>query len=191
MRKQCCIDDCSRPIVANNMCSKHYYRHRRGGNPHEKSRFEKTPLERFLSKVDKTSNKDGCWEWTGHRDSKGYGRFSGGTNKAHRFSYETYVGLIPTGMCVCHKCDTPWCVNPDHLFVGTVKDNNNDMAQKGRHGRGGGMRKLSEEEVVAIYRLKDAASPTVLGVQYGLDRNTIYAIWKQKIWKKVTTEIKP
>lgn len=185
MRRQCCIEGCSRPVAANNMCAKHYYRQRRGGNPHEKSRFEKTPLERFNSFVDKQAN--GCWFWTGHRDSKGYGRFLIGTiSKAHRFAYEYFIGPIPAGLCVCHKCDTPSCVNPEHLFVGTVKENNNDMATKGRHGRGGGMHKISKEDAVSIYKLKGIASPTALGKSYGLDRNTIYSIWKRKIWKRAT-----
>jgi hypothetical protein len=77
----------------------------------------------------------GCWLWLNSLSRDGYGkiRTSAGRLGAHVYSYETFVG--PTnGLCVLHRCDTPWCVNPDHLFVGTRTDNNKDRAKKGRNG---------------------------------------------------------
>lgn len=88
----------------------------------------------------------GCWEWTGgvFKDS-GYGKFNGGkgddgkwvTAYAHRASHELHIGPIPAGLSVLHRCDNRLCVNPDHLFLGTQRDNIHDMLAKGR-GRPGG-----------------------------------------------------
>ena len=88
-------------------------------------------LRRFNEKVRKT---DGCWLWTASVVSDGYGQMWLGRTmvRAHRLSYEIHKGPVPKGLFVCHRCDVPRCVNPDHLFVGTNQDNQRDSASKGR-----------------------------------------------------------
>lgn len=101
------------------------------------------PLEeRFWSKVNKTDNANGCWEWQAGRFGGGYGKIAVKHNGkwtglyAHRVSYELTHGPIPDGMCVCHSCDNPKCVNPSHLWIGTQIENIKDRDIKGRlvHG---------------------------------------------------------
>lgn len=80
----------------------------------------------------------GCWVWKNNKDRDSYGRVRIGGRKttgAHRLSYITFVGQIPNGMRVLHKCDNPSCVNPEHLFLGTHSDNMRDMYNKRRHPR--------------------------------------------------------
>lgn len=90
------------------------------------------PIKRFMRKVEKLDS--GCWGYVGAKDQYGYGKFSVGRRRlgAHRISYAIHCGDIPDDMVVMHKCDNPACVNPDHLTLGTVKDNVHDCIEKGR-----------------------------------------------------------
>jgi hypothetical protein len=95
----------------------------------------KSVKERFFKFVSKSKLDGDCWLWNGGTTIFGYGEM-GGENRtnllAHRLSYETFVGPIPDGMYVLHSCDIPSCINPEHLFIGTQKDNIKDMIKKGR-----------------------------------------------------------
>jgi len=90
-------------------------------------------LERFLEKTKRADS--GCLEWLACRNTKGYGwfRFDGRNQVAHRVAWMLEHGDIPEGLCICHTCDNRICVDVDHLFLGTVKDNNRDMFLKGRN----------------------------------------------------------
>lgn len=87
----------------------------------------------FWTRVDLTST-DGCWPWTGSHGTTGYGQLQIGGQKigAHRRAWELTFGPIPEGMYICHHCDNPPCVRPDHLYVGTASDNNHDAVVRGR-----------------------------------------------------------
>ena len=115
----------------------------------------KTQEDRFWSFVNKT---DGCWLWTGSTNRKGYGQMSQGRRglrplHAHRLSWMIHFGEISSGMCVLHRCDNPPCVRPDHLFLGTIADNDADRDAKGRTMRGSNhtFAKLSDT-MVAVAR---------------------------------------
>lgn len=77
----------------------------------------------------------GCWLWAGPEDGGEYGglHHNGTRHRAHRLSYQLFCGDIPDRLMICHHCDTKWCVNPAHLFLGTAEDNNRDCQAKGRH----------------------------------------------------------
>lgn len=126
--------------------------------PSQKQRFcswkcKTDPVWRFWRFVEKT---DSCWIWNGGKNA-GYGIFSKGNKSriAHRVSYEMHFGPIPENTEVCHRCDNPSCVRPDHLFLGTAKDNSDDKFSKGRQRYTG---PKSKEEVARIR--SDACSLT-------------------------------
>lgn len=102
--------------------------------------------DRFWRRVFMPLADECCWEWTGYRDERGYGRLSSrvsGVTKtisAHRLSWQIYKGEIPPGLCVLHKCDNPPCVNPDHLFLGNQRDNMLDCSSKGRLNNGNSLK---------------------------------------------------
>ena len=151
----------------------------------------KTLEERFFEKVH-INTKNGCWEWTAYKDPNGYGRFrfDGQMRQAHRWSYQQHVGEIPANMCVCHQCDNPRCVNPEHLFLGTHQENMRDMMAKGRHRRSdsAGLRKLCESDVRAVKAMLPKHGRGVcafLARWFGVSRKTISYIKRGKLWSHV------
>ena len=161
------------------------------------SRYERektSVVERFMEKVDKSSSEQGCWLWTGSVDRSGYGRIDNGTGKlvsVHRLSYTHFHGPIPERMEVCHVCDVRNCVNPAHLFIGTHKENLDDMRNKGRsrdsRGEKNPRAKLRESDVIEIHRLiSQGTTQTEIARKYGVNRRTISHIATRSTWKQVS-----
>jgi predicted DNA-binding protein YlxM (UPF0122 family) len=151
------------------------------------------PLEqRFWKFVNKT---DTCWLWTGATRGFGYGAINTGgkngkTEAAHRASWLIHFGDIPNDLCICHHCDNPLCVRPDHLFLGTRADNNHDMQNKGRASGGAQgekhhQSKLTQEQVVEIRTAfhKHPAKLQEIANQYGVTLQTIQRLIQGDSWQ--------
>lgn len=141
-----------------------------------------------------TPQVDGCWVWSGARFTArgGYGRIVI-ENKpigAHRYSYMMFndVTYLSRDDVICHTCDNPPCVNPDHLFLGTDAINSDDKVTKGRQAKGGQLpqTKLTVEDVLAIrQQVSDGISQTDLCVKYNMSSASISRIVNRKVWKHV------
>jgi len=149
-----------------------------------------TPLiERFWSKVQKTS-EDGCWLWTGQRlgSRAKYGEIPFGASAktkhltAHRLAFKIAYGPFDERFCVLHRCDVPLCVNPSHLFLGTVADNNADMSRKLRHGRS----KLNPEQIKEIFKQRaNGVLVRKIAEKFSVSNFAIYSILNRKRYKYV------
>lgn len=137
---------------------------------------------RFERHVDRSGD---CHVWTASISSKGYGKFGmggrgAGWKYAHRIAWMLENGPIPAGMYVCHTCDNRICVNPSHLFLGSLADNNQDMVDKGRHGHG---KKLTAEQVVEIRHLLSMGVTQVrIGRDFGVSASAIHEIHRGRSW---------
>lgn len=150
-------------------------------------------VEKFIFPV----TESGCWLWNGGHETRGwpflnYGRIwvRGRTLPAHRVAYEHFVGPIPEGMLVLHKCDVPLCVNPDHLFLGTYRDNTMDMIRKGRfehvmdechRGEKSSFAKITAQQVISIRA--DRRLQKVIAEEHGITQTMVSRIKLRKAWK--------
>lgn len=144
----------------------------------------------LLVRGSNVSGRDGCWTWRKYKNPDGYGSvwWQGKMVGAHRLSYETFVGPIPSGMLVCHHCDNPSCVNPDHLFLGTNADNAADRDAKGRTARGSKNRhaKLGEDDVREIRRLvSEGWTCANVGALFNISKQQVSKIATGKRWAHV------
>lgn len=132
----------------------------------------------------------GCWLWLGTTCSNmryGAVKILGRRVLAHRLSYEAFVAPIPEGLLVCHHCDTPECVNPSHLFVDTIADNNRDRQMKGRYiGEWNGRAKLTHDQVREIRsRIAGGEKIKTLARIMGIDHCALRNVAKGKSWRNV------
>ena len=146
----------------------------------------KTTEARFWEKADKTGD---CWLWTSGQNNFGYGQFrlEGRTRAAHRVAWELTHGPIPKGMCVLHVCDVRNCVRPDHLFLGTHKDNTQDMLKKGRRdvrGERNGAAQLCELDVWLIRNIEGQTNKAIAEF-LDLSQQQVGKIRNHKIWRHV------
>jgi hypothetical protein len=138
----------------------------------------------FWAKIDK-NGPNGCWEWQGYcYKDRGYTKFNGKTRQVYRVAWELLGLPVPPGLWCLHHCDNGKCVNPDHLFWGTPKDNMLDMVRKRRNHPP--QVKLHESDIPAIRTAVAAGqSQSSVGRAYGMTQQTISCIAKRKIWKHV------
>lgn len=159
-------------------------------------RRNRTPSEypEYIYSRSEPVTESGCWIWTLAVDKDGYGRAWLGNKKwpAHRLSYMTFMGPIPAGLFVLHKCDNPSCVNPAHLFVGTPLDNMRDKCNKGRvkgarRGENHHRAKLASETVISIRAKYDSGQvgARALAKEYGIAYRHAWNIVKRRIWKYI------
>ncbi len=155
--------------------------------------ISETYRQNFYSNVQKT---DSCWIYTKSIEGCGYGRMciNGKTIGAHRVSYLIHNGSIPEKMFVCHKCDNPSCVNPEHLFLGTPKDNTEDMMKKERgslrRGRYHPCSKLQEKDIRDIFDLSETLSQRQIAKRFNVTQGLIASILTHKSWKSVSASLK-
>lgn len=142
--------------------------------------------QKFWEMVD-IQGPDDCWTWVGAAHSSGYGQFSPGKRGgllSHRVAYELATGTDPSGMCVCHTCDNRKCVNPAHLFLGTLADNVADMVAKGRQARGEAVSnsKLTEEDIRDIRALSHILIQTEIADKFNISTAQVSRIVTGKRW---------
>lgn len=190
MSNPCGFEGCKNGRWAKGLCSAHYRQQRKGYPLHVLGYNSASETERFFQKVIKS---DGCWTWGGAMFTHGYGRalWQGKVGAvAHRVSWMIHNGPIPDGMLVCHSCDNPPCVRPDHLFLGTHRDNMKDMLSKGRQRHDAGeacnATKLTAEAVIDI-RARSAVGvrSKVLAAIHGVTSDNINRIVNRNTWKHI------
>lgn len=188
----CSIKDCEKEAFSRSFCTTHYARWRKWGDPtalKQNQLHGKTLEERFWARVRKTA---GCWIWEGSKDKLGYGRINidGAPTLVHRVSWQLKNGQeLTKDQHVCHRCDYPSCVRPDHLFIGDPQANTDDKMRKGRHkyghlqGEKHGCSKLTEQQVLAI---RASVGPSrIIAEQYSISGRQVRDIRRRKVWRHI------
>lgn len=159
----------------------------------------KSDLQTRIASNAYASPQSGCWIWQLGMGRDGYGKIkiNKKTVRAHRASWLAFRGEIPESMLICHKCDNPMCVNPDHLFLGTPMDNMRDKVEKGRwrggpacwekdrKGAGHHNAKLNDAKVRLIRLLGKAISTNRWAAEFGVSHQAIKMVQQNKTWTHV------
>lgn len=195
-KRSCKFDGCEEPVKGKKigLCAGHstQFYLKRDLTPI----FRGTDEEKFLSNVVRGKSEYDCWDWRAAKAVRGgYGimSFSGKPMRANRISWIVFRGEIPDGMQVCHACDNPPCCNPEHLFLGSAKENAADMISKGRQkptrGTDHPMSKLSGDQVgeIVVKGIVDKIGTRELGRQYGVSYETVAWILKGKRYAPVSS----
>jgi len=156
------------------------------------------PIEQRIADRIEPDLNSGCWLWTGALNSHGYGKIWADRrlHRAHRVTYSLFVGEIAPGLVVCHRCDTPACVNPDHLFLGTQADNIRDMNLKGRRTQGrvyagalNSAAKLTEDQARKVLAdVRAGRTKTAVANDNGITRTAVYHIVTGRNWPHLQRE---
>lgn len=180
----CCAPNCCEPARCGGKCIAHYQRFRRYNG------FDLPPKptarERFEEKCQPIPEL-GCWAWTHFKRPDGYGEmtYKGRARYAQKVAWDLFRGPIPKNLHVLHTCDNRWCVNPDHLFLGTNRDNVNDKLAKGRQPWGSQIHqsKLTKEQVLSI--LNDARTQRAIAEDYNICQQTVSQIKRRQSWQRL------
>lgn len=187
----CSIESCETRTIRKELCDKHYRRRRLNGDPLSTKRpgLELTPAERLARGTDKTGE---CWLWTAGGVRYGKTSVGGKSVAVHVLAYELAHGPIPIGQVVRHSCDTPKCVKPSHLSVGTPAQNSRDMTTRDRQVKGIRQHcaKMTDAAVMECREsyFSGAATVTQLARHYGLTNSAIGKIVTFKTWKHVPSK---
>lgn len=159
------------------------------------TRISREEQLRRLNKFHFICEKTGCWLWSGTKSRFGYGSLfiKGKSFSAHRISYSLFVGEIRDGYYVCHTCDTPACINPKHLFLGTPSDNIRDCVRKGRHifpdnsGENCATSKLRSDQVLEIRKMvsQGLLKKGQIAKLFSVHPSTITQIIQRGSWKNI------
>ena len=180
--KTCSIEGCHGNVFGKGWCAKHYFRMKNHGSL---TIFDdaQTQFDWLVSAL--ASRSADCLEWPYSLSHKGYGRvaFGGRSRGAHRVALAWHDGYCPPDLEAAHRCNNRKCVNPDHLYWATAKQNKHDCLLLGTQSR-----KLTKDEAVAVLAAKGQETTRTLADRYGVSTDAIRQIWKGKTWAWLTQD---